>query len=579
MLVDFITLLSTCWKRGYDILLSVFRLDDFYHYFTEKDFTKFQAQKLFSPSSEVLQIIHTTDTFLYSADIIWLAYAIVGHLYCQGLNKNEDNLHVNKLSAFPSKHLEVLKINKDMFEQLAFAPAMAESPKSETSERYNRNILLTTESVLSISNQIGFELFELFLSYTSLLLRCDDSSLVQLVLSIFGQLLANVNDFILATLIKNKRLNIVKHIEHLLCCTDENVVIILGKCIFVLFLRDVNFITDHVLNNSKILNEIIYWALNAQQSSTKVQYLNLLFLLVLQSEKLSINLITNNKINILYHISNMLRPQSSQKSNDHNISIELEPSLQFVFIQLFYGLSTHSSCHQFIIEYAPTNETSSNNNIIQILKALSFSQYPLTRYYSFLIWSNLLTLSSYHSGNASLRNDKIHDNRYTRYLCRNEQVLNLLMYAYKEETEMIIKRVITLLLKDICAIRQNNYERIILLEHFNLLFESIDLLHFQMSYLMDVYETRNGIFNEEESMTVDQSVQLSIAQTHLITTIVRMDAEDASHTGTSPTLELLKTQYQIQRYIMDLLIVLDKRGDVKNANTIRALASVLQLEV
>lgn len=156
------------------------------------------------------------------------------------------------------------------------------------------------------------------------------------------------------------------------------------------------------------------------------------------------------------------------------------------------------------------------------------------------------------------------------------------MYAFKEETEMIIKRMITLLLKDICSIRQNNYERIIILEHFNLLFESIDLLHFQMSYLMDVYETRNGIFNEEESVTVDQSVQLSIAQIHLITTIVRMDSEVTSNetSGTSPTLELLKTQYQIQRYISDLLLVLDKRGDAKNANTIRALAtSVLQLEL
>ena len=315
---------------------------------------------------------------------------------------------------------------------------------------------------------------------------------------------------------------------------------------------------------------------------------------MIQSEKLSINLITNTKINILYHISHQLGSQfSQQKSKERTPLVELEPSLQFVLIQLLYGISTHSSCHAFIIEYTTTSNNGneiSTLNIIHILKALSFSQYPLTRYYSFLIWSNLLTLSSYRSASStsstassSMHTDsKLFDNRYTRYLCRNEQVLNLLMYAFKEETEMIIKRMITLLLKDICSIRQNNYERIIILEHFNLLFESIDLLHFQMSYLMDVYETRNGIFNEEESVTVDQSVQLSIAQIHLITTIVRMDSEVTSNetSGTSPTLELLKTQYQIQRYISDLLLVLDKRGDAKNANTIRALAtSVLQLEL
>ncbi|EFC49955.1 predicted protein [Naegleria gruberi] len=164
-----------------DVLLSIFRLDDFYQFFMEKDFTKHQAMKIFNLKGD--SVFNASESFLFSIDIIWLAYAILGHLYCQSLNSEEkNNLQYSK------KHLEVLQINKEMFEQLLYLSPSGVNNSKQEGERYKRNILFTSD------NQIGYDNLVKFLNTTNLLMRCDDNTLVQLSLSIFGQLVANVQD-------------------------------------------------------------------------------------------------------------------------------------------------------------------------------------------------------------------------------------------------------------------------------------------------------------------------------------------------------------------------------------------------
>lgn len=252
------------------VLLSVFRLDDFHFYFVEKDFTKYQALKIFATNES--EIIQASDRYLFSVDVVWLNFAILGHLYCQAAVQNNSK---NMNRAFPKKYTDLLQINKEMFEQLTFSTInIASTVNNINNGRYNRNIVFTSPetqigNLLGISNQIAFENFSKFLTFTSQLLRSDDGTLVQLALSILGQLIANVDDKTLDVIFK--KVNIVFHIEHLLLCTDETIVVTLGKCIFTLFLRDVTFVSAKVVSNAKMINEIIFWALDGKESLTRIQ--------------------------------------------------------------------------------------------------------------------------------------------------------------------------------------------------------------------------------------------------------------------------------------------------------------------
>ena len=63
----------------------------------------------------------------------------------------------------------------------------------------------------------------------------------------------------------------VQNFEHLLLCTDETVVTLLGRSFFTIFMRSTSFISEQVVTNAKILNELIHWALRAKEITTRVQ--------------------------------------------------------------------------------------------------------------------------------------------------------------------------------------------------------------------------------------------------------------------------------------------------------------------
>ncbi|KAL9650622.1 hypothetical protein ABK040_016339 [Willaertia magna] len=71
-------------------------------------------------------------------------------------------------------------------------------------------------------------------------------------------------------LLENRTLHITSIIEHVLLCVDENVVLVLGKYIFTLMIRSIDFTVNVILNNVNILNEIIQWSIGGQQHTTRI---------------------------------------------------------------------------------------------------------------------------------------------------------------------------------------------------------------------------------------------------------------------------------------------------------------------
>ncbi|KAL9657376.1 hypothetical protein ABK040_014365 [Willaertia magna] len=514
------------------IILSIFSIEDFLTYFQEKEFNKMKAKHILLESSindsKGINTIPNNDIYMtealqYSTEIVWLAYAILGQMFCYYLTKSDlkeiDETFQQKLKGkvvtnFPKNYLMILESNKGMFEGLTFS-SYKDNSSTNDDKRYESRIIHNLEHFLSISRK---------------LLMSDDSSLVQLSLAVFGQLFTNVKDIIFIYLLENRTLHITSIIEHVLLCVDENVVLVLGKCIFTLMIRSIDFTVNVVLNNVNILNEIIQWSIGGQQHTTRIQYLNILYLLILQSEKFSLQLILNEKINILKYIYQLFKSEEEIDS-------------QFMALQLYYGLSVHTKAHSYLIEYSFQSTT-----LISFLKKLTFSPKLLNRYYCLLIWSNLLS-----------------NKQYTRFLLRNEQILNLLMFSFKEESDLALKKSITQIIKDICSSPTNENERTILLHHFNLLFEVIDTLHFQLNYLKDVYEIRGGIknlHNEEEWNVVEQSVQLSFSLVLLLLTIADHDQDSK---------DMLIHQYQIHRYINDFIWILDQRNDTKQKKIITTM--------
>jgi hypothetical protein len=554
------------------LFLQIFTLSDFYTFLQEAPLSKQKARVLFQSQGEndaYNSPIFPAEAFRYSVEIVWLAYAIVSHFYTSNSSalvhvKKSDRVH----EPLSEKHLVLLQSNKSIVELLVFdppKPALKASkfPFEKTNDRYSRN-----ETVIESSNtgEVALRTFEKFMQYTNKFMNSDDSSLVQLALTSTGQLCTSCNsDLLDYILYQQHSLNLINSFTRLTLCEEYPILQTLAKCIFTISMKDKLYLTDRIMQQPALVNEIIHLSLLMNKSDTidvtnlkynvQIQFMNILFLMILQSESLCTQLIQNNQVNILDKISTSL-----QLTNPSHPLIY--QSITFSALQLLYGICQHGEATQTLVVTFHTKQKKKHNTaIFQQLKRLTFvTTAPLIRYYSLLIWGTFIT-----------------HGKYRRYLSKNEQLLNILMFVLKEEQEVTIKRLSVQLLRQLCLgspidkSQDAKYELNMLLNHFNLLFEGVELLRFHMSFLASHFSEKTKqkesgrvieqtVTLQDREKYVNESIQFVIALFFLLATCAS-DNPDAR--------ELLLTQYEINLYISDLLHLLkDEINDNVNYNRV-----------
>ncbi len=308
------------------------------------------------------------------------------------------------------------------------------------------------------------------------------------------------------------------------------------------------------MRNSTLLNEIISLATSVEVTNeeptnhhsyfVQTQYMNVLYLIVLHSEPISVQLMQNPQINLLSCISAWLQLVTSSRPITF---------LQVTFsaLQLLYGLCQHGpSTQKLVIDfYTKQKKKSADSLLFQQLRRLTFiSMSPLLRYYSLLTWDTFVNGGS-----------------FKRFVTKNEQLINVLMFVLKEEQEVVIKRLAVQMIRQLCRTspirisgvsqEDSQYELLLLLNHFNLLFEALEILRYYMTFLTSHFEQQrkapspNTSTMEDREKYVSDCIQLVISLFFLLATCA---------TENSDARELLLTQYEIHKYIDDLLYILSE---------------------
>jgi hypothetical protein len=166
-------------------------------------------------------LVFPAEAFKHSIEVVWLAYAIVAHIYASVLTssnikftmKNNGNLsevnvladlEVSKIeSKIPEQYLKILQHNEKVFHQVSFTKGTLKHPiqpsrisKEEQKKQHQKEIeemrkkprearklvfsspTKRAGATISLSSQTGIEMFEKFLNHSKKILRCDNSSLV-----------------------------------------------------------------------------------------------------------------------------------------------------------------------------------------------------------------------------------------------------------------------------------------------------------------------------------------------------------------------------------------------------------------
>jgi hypothetical protein len=168
--------------------------------------------------------------------------------------------------------------------------------------------------------------------------------------------------------------------------------------------------------------------------------MNILYVMILHNEKLAMQLVERPAINLFARLCDYL--------------VHASVDINFVALQLLYGLCQYESLHAMIIGYHNEKIAAkhSKHSLIKLVKVTTFVPHASLRYYSLLIWDCLCNPQRVEI--PSTKSDKIYNNQNTRYLCKNEQLLDVFILVLKEEQELAIKRTDIQILREICAREQ-----------------------------------------------------------------------------------------------------------------------------
>lgn len=237
--------------------------------------------------------------------------------------------------------------------------------------------------------------------------------------------------------------------------------------------------------------------------------MNVLYLCVLRSPHLSNSLLIR-ELHTLDRLSHMMQ------HTDVNIN--------FVALQLTYGLSTHAPLHEGLV---------SDNRILKNLQRLTFSPQMHLRYYCLLIWLQLVgPLSSPH---------------VVSHLSRSGQLLNLVMLQLREEREIRLKMLVIQCIRYIVMPASRHHERVMLVDHFNLLFELFDLWKYYISYLTK-YQKVHGD-------QVSEYVKQCIATVQAIYGVMLVLVQSPQRLG-QRIKEQLKEQYDVDSFVEQTMAIL-----------------------
>lgn len=260
--------------------------------------------------------------------------------------------------------------------------------------------------------------------------------------------------------------------------------------------------------------------------------MNLIYVMILHNEKLATQIVRSTQINFYAQISEML-----QHTSIH---------INFVALQLLYGIAQFESLHSWMIGHSANTKKS----LIKLIKVMTFSPHAPLRYYSVLIWDVLINPRTSVS---------VYNNQNTRFLCKNEHVLDVLVQLLKEEQELSIKRTVIQSLRELASRDQNMYERNVLVNHFNVPFECIEILKYHIKYAKSERVTDQKYFH--------QVLALIASTILLLSTLCEKD---------EPSKDLVKNQYRVRVYVDQFLQVLDKQKQPFYENMAKTIRSVTE---
>jgi hypothetical protein len=181
------------------LVLRIFKLDDLFEYL--------ELER--TPSTSIAAMRQLSVKFKYPVQVVWLAYAIVSHLYTHAILL-QDSIRGESSTSFDKKYLFILEHYQDLNNQIRFGSLPRHVKTIEKKDKFSKNEISTKEkkSVTLLNSQLGLEMLQKFLRYSKLILTSEHSSLVKLALVTFGQLFASCDDTTVRYLLTNTVLDV-----------------------------------------------------------------------------------------------------------------------------------------------------------------------------------------------------------------------------------------------------------------------------------------------------------------------------------------------------------------------------------
>lgn len=446
----------------------VFLCNEIIQNFSLDTFFNFMEMKELYPKKQTLLLKYydskdAKSVFEYHIEIVWLSYAILGKLFTRMIRTSSLQSHIKiKKESIRKEHLKVLRSHENMYKNIIYLQGFGDPIHyNSINDKSLKQNLLETES--------GIFHLEKFIEKSNLIFKTNEIHLIELGFATIGQLISNANDSSLDFLVLSRtRIDLQYIVSKFILCSDNTILTSLGRLIMTLICKNLAFI-DELLKielgeQSSFINELIFICFqnfdktNNQEKdkiSLRIQYLNILFVIIIYSKIFSLFIINRAKdFNFLDQLVELM------KRTD-------ELDLPFLSLQLLFGLLHHEETHGIILPLSSMSKES-NNQIVLYLKRLSFSPYSLNRYYSLLIWRLLCR-----SQNQAIMH----------YLVQQEQMLSILTLLLQEEKEISLTRLNMSILYEIVIRKNNSEERKLLITNYNLLFETTQIFKEGVRYV------------------------------------------------------------------------------------------------
>jgi hypothetical protein len=395
-----------------DLFLSVFKEIDFFKFFEEKSLDVTKAKELFGLYKGYYDQngLYITEALMYPVEIVYLAYVLVANLYSIALN--DDKLVFESKSVIHSIASTFLTVLNETRDDSFYKKIPQKNQKS-----------------------IGLTHFDDFLNITFQYVSCDNVSLVKLALATLGQFVAVSNDSTLAYLLEHPKLQLSKCLSNVILCNQVNVLQILGKTLFTIFLRDVSFTRS--LTNGSFGKELIQLAIiNDDPMFLKLQYMNILYLAVVANPDLAKALLENQKLGVLELFCTWLESP--------------DVDLNFMTLQLIVGCTTHHP--------DPIIKHTRKRSVLDFVRHFTFVPQKILRYYSLVIWTTM-----------------VQSKNYLEHLVKKEQLWTVLTKVVQEEKDPHLAQIAIKIIQDLTK-KENAGIILDLLGSYDILFLLVDRL-------------------------------------------------------------------------------------------------------